>query len=117
LSGKSAYVDGQFLTVGSGAGTAATDAQFLATGTDGPLAGRTAVVTGAARGIGAEVARVLARDGAHIIGVDMPQAGQALAQVINAVGGKSLQLDITPDRAARTVAHTAGARRDILIHN
>ncbi|RAE32361.1 3-oxoacyl-ACP reductase, partial [Burkholderia multivorans] len=52
LSGKSAYVDGQFLTVGSGAGTAATDAQFLATGTAGPLAGRTAVVTGAARGIG-----------------------------------------------------------------
>ncbi|MEW1987108.1 3-oxoacyl-ACP reductase [Brevibacterium casei] len=117
LSGKSAYVDGQFLTVGSGAGTAATDAQFLATGTDGPLAGRTAVVTGAARGIGAEVARVLARDGAHIIGVDMPQAGQALAQVINAVGGKSLQLDITADGAADAIAEAAGGRVDILVHN
>ena len=78
LSGKSAYVDGQFITVTSGAGESVTDAEFLATGQAGPLAGRTAVVTGAARGIGAEVARVLARDGAHLIGVDMPQAGQAL---------------------------------------
>lgn len=50
LSGKSAYVDGQFITVGDAAGTAVTDAEFLSTGQAGPLAGRTAVVTGAARG-------------------------------------------------------------------
>ncbi|MCM1012431.1 3-oxoacyl-ACP reductase [Brevibacterium sp. XM4083] len=117
LSGKSAYVDGQFITVTSDAGAAVTDAEFLATGQAGPLAGRTAVVTGAARGIGAEVARVLARDGAHLIGVDMPQAGQALAQVMNEVGGKSLQLDITADGAADAIAEAADGTVDILVHN
>ncbi|MBU5899558.1 SDR family oxidoreductase, partial [Vibrio cholerae O1] len=50
-------------------------------------------------------------------GVDMPQAGQALAQVINAVGGKSLQLDITADGAADAIAEAAGGRVDILVHN
>ena len=57
LSGKSAYVDGQVFRVG--AADAAPPADW-----DRPLDGKVAIVTGAARGIGATIAEVFARDGA-----------------------------------------------------
>lgn len=117
LSGKSAYVSGQFLTVSSDAGQRLSLDEFMSTGDAGPLSGRTAVVTGAARGIGAAIAENLARDGAYVIGVDMPQAGQALAQVMNRIGGKSLQLDITSADAPDKITEALGGPVDILVHN
>src|SRR5699024_7073452 len=62
LSVRSAFVAGQFLTVSAERGP--RDAPW-----DRPLAGQAALVAGAARGIGASLAKVLARDGAHVIGV------------------------------------------------
>jgi nucleoside-diphosphate-sugar epimerase len=53
-----------------------------------------------ARGIGAAIAEVLARDGAHVVAVDIPAAGESLAEVANEIGGTALQLDITADDAA-----------------
>ena len=117
LSAKSAYVSGQFLTVSSDRGTTTSAAEFAATGQTGPLNGAVAVVTGAARGIGGEIARVLHRDGAQVYGVDVPQAGQALAQTMNSIGGVAIQLDITAENAGQQIMERVGAPIDILIHN
>ena len=77
-------------------------------------------MTGAARGIGADIARTLARDGATVVCVDVPAAGAALAGVANEVGGTALQVDVTAaDAGARIVEH-ARARHgglDLVVHN
>lgn len=91
LSGRSAFVDGQFLTVTSDAGELPADPEK-------PLTGKVAAVTGAARGIGAAIARTLHRDGATVIVIDIPAAGDHLAVVANEVHGTALQLDITRDK-------------------
>jgi len=112
LSARSAYVDGQVVRIGPPAGVAG-DA-------DPSLAGRVAVVTGAARGIGAAIADTLARDGAAVVAVDVPAAGEALARVANRIGGTALQLDITaPDAADRLLAHVRDrhGHLDVVVHN
>lgn len=117
LSGKSAYVDGQFLTVGASTGIEPAHERQQQ---GAPLSGRTAVVTGAARGIGAEIVKILRRDGAHIIAVDVPAAGEQLAQVANNAGGTALQVDVTsPNAGERILEHAAGryGRLDIVVHN
>ncbi|MEC5190986.1 MULTISPECIES: 3-oxoacyl-ACP reductase [unclassified Arthrobacter] len=113
LSGRSAFIDGQFLTVSSDAGRLPADA-------DQPLAGKVAVVTGAARGIGAAIARALRRDGARVVVVDIPAAGDHLAAVANEVHGTALQLDISREDAGQRIIDHAVERHgrlDIVIHN
>ena len=113
LSGRSAYVDGQVVTLSAADLPGDEDAAT-------PLAGKVAVVTGAARGIGAAIAKVMARDGAHVVAVDIPAAGDSLAAVANEIGGTALQLDITADDAAQRLIEHLRERHggvDIVVHN
>ena len=116
LSGRSAYVDGQVVTVGAAFGGSAVAPADWHT----PLGGKVAVVTGAARGIGASIAEVLARDGATVVCVDIPAAGESLARNANRLGGTALQLDVTaPDAGRRIVGHARGRHGslDVMVHN
>ena len=114
LSAKSAYVDGQVFRVGVAEASAPADWTT-------PLAGKVGIVTGAARGIGATIAEVFARDGARVVAIDVEQAAEALADTATRVGGTALALDVTaPDAVERITAHLRehhGGRADILVNN
>ena len=114
LSAKSAYVDGQVFRVGVAEACAPADWNT-------PLAGKVGIITGAARGIGATIAEVFARDGARVVAIDVEQAADALADTATRVGGTALALDVTaPDAVERITAHLRehhGGRADILVNN
>jgi 3-oxoacyl-[acyl-carrier protein] reductase len=114
LSAKSAYVDGQVFYLGAADSTPPAD-------WDRPLDGKVAVVTGAARGIGATIAEVFARDGARVVAVDVDGAAEALEKVASRVGGTALTLDVTADDAVDAITqHLAdqhNGRADILVNN
>ncbi|MFD9204547.1 3-oxoacyl-ACP reductase, partial [Streptomyces anthocyanicus] len=112
LSPRSAYVSGQVIEVGDGEAGNVAPADW---GT--PLAGRTALVTGAARGIGEAVAATLARDGARVVCLDVPAAEADLAAVAGRLGGVALALDITADDAGARIAGALPEGLDVLVHN
>ncbi|MFI7395365.1 3-oxoacyl-ACP reductase [Streptomyces tendae] len=111
LSPASAYVSGQVIEVGAaGEGTGPDDWTL-------PLAGRTALVTGAARGIGAAVAETLAGQGAQVVVLDVPQAEDAARRAAERLGGTALALDITAADAGERIAAALPGGLDVLIHN
>ncbi len=81
-----------------------------------PLRGKIAVVTGAARGIGASIAETLAREGADVVGIDRPQEEGALGATMSRIGGRGLALDVTAADAGERLASEIGAL-DIVVHN
>ncbi|MET9351702.1 3-oxoacyl-ACP reductase [Streptomyces sp. NPDC006617] len=111
LSPASAYVSGQVIEVGTAGESAAPNDWAL------PLAGRTALVTGAARGIGAAVAETLAGQGAQVVVLDVPQAEEAARRAAERLGGTALALDVTAADAGERIAAALPGGLDVLIHN
>ncbi|MGI9523862.1 MAG: SDR family NAD(P)-dependent oxidoreductase [Hyphomicrobiaceae bacterium] len=87
------------------------------------LAGKVAMISGAARGIGAATARCMAEAGASVvIGDVLKEAGRAIVAEIIAAGGeaKFVQLDVRQERAwqeAVSVASESYGGLDILVNN
>ena len=84
----------------------------------GKLDGKVALITGGARGMGAEFARTLAAEGAKVAVADV--LDDELATVANEVGGIAVHLDVTSESdwaAAVTKTVDTLGNIDILINN
>ena len=87
------------------------------------LRGKNALITGSAGGIGAEIARVFAAEGAEVFICDMKaEDGEHMAATIRSSGGKArfFHLDVTSEESWKSVYRgiaEAGLRVDILVNN
>ena len=111
LSPRSAYVSGQVIRIGPGVAKAPKLEWEL------PLDGRTALVTGASRGIGEAIATTLRRDGAELVLLDVPALSEDLKAVAERLGAETIELDITEEDAAATIAERLCGGVDVVVHN
>jgi 3-oxoacyl-[acyl-carrier protein] reductase len=85
------------------------DAQFCS------LAGKTALVTGASRGIGRAIAEELARAGASVV-VGYRSGKDEAEGLASSIGGRAVQADVSsPDDAKRLVEEAGDV--DVLVNN
>lgn len=113
LSPKSAYVSAQLVHVSPAEKTIVDDWKQ-------PLAGKIALVTGASRGIGEQISETLARDGATVVGLDIPALKDELDSVMRRINGKALAIDVTSEEAPLKIAQwllDECGGLDVLVHN
>jgi 3-oxoacyl-[acyl-carrier protein] reductase len=113
LSPRSAFVTAQPIVVSKRARGGAEPA-FVRS-----LEKKTALVTGAARGIGAATARLLAQEGAHVLCLDRPADDAATSQLAREIGGTPVLVDMTAADAPARIREAAAKRGglDVLVHN
>lgn len=115
LSARSAYVSGQPIGVSAKSGIANGSTPWVC-----PLEGKVALVTGAARGIGAATARLMALEGAHVVCLDRPGDEEACSKLAREIGGSVLMADVTAEDAPEVICEALKERHggvDIVVHN
>ena len=78
------------------------------------LKGKTALVTGAASGFGAGIARRFAAEGARVIVNDLSAQGESVAKEI---GGRFVQADVTKSTDWAKLVREAGGELDVVVNN
>lgn len=114
LSDHSTYVDAQPFRVSKTAKMPKSQPVTQA------LAGRVALVTGGARGIGAATAKRLAAEGAQVVCLDLPSDQAELDATVKQFGGTAFAQNITDADAPRKIADFMNEKFggvDIVIHN
>ncbi len=126
LSSASAFVSGQPLRVTKQVKAESDNGVYTRV-----LSGKVVLVTGAARGIGAATAEILAAEGAHVVVLDRPADDAQASEVARKVGGTVLLADVSDAQAPKQIAtflkdrfggvdvvvHNAGVTRDKMLAN
>ncbi|WP_299615877.1 SDR family NAD(P)-dependent oxidoreductase, partial [uncultured Tateyamaria sp.] len=82
------------------------------------LDGKTSIVTGAASGFGAGIARAFAAEGAQVLVADLN--GDGAKAIADEIGGHAVQVDVSNGASVQAMADTALAtfgHLDILVNN
>lgn len=113
LSDRSAYVTGQPLRISRASGAPTQSARTRV------LDGKVALVTGAARGIGAATVELLAAEGAQVVCLDRPDDDELCSKVAQKNDGVVLLQDVTAPDASKAIADSLNVLGgvDIVVHN
>ena len=114
LSDRSAFVSGQVLEISAAGGPPATGPWTR------PLENKVALVTGAARGIGAATARELAGEGARVFCLDRPGDDEPLSRIAREIGGEVIAVDVSSPEAPAQISaalRERGGGVDVVVHN